>query len=106
VAAASLFVDRRESTVNESGDYLFALREGAIEGPRHIRAEIGELLTGRAGGRASGDEITLFKSLGLAVEDVAAAQHVYRKALQGSEGTWVALGGEREESAVETVHNA
>jgi ornithine cyclodeaminase len=43
VAAASLFVDRRESTVNESGDYLFALREGAISGPEHIRAEIGEL---------------------------------------------------------------
>ncbi|MCU1350778.1 MAG: hypothetical protein JWO56_3808, partial [Acidobacteria bacterium] len=51
VAAASLFVDRRESTVNESGDYLFALREGAISGPEHIRGELGELLTGRAEGR-------------------------------------------------------
>ncbi|HYO78177.1 MAG TPA: ornithine cyclodeaminase family protein, partial [Thermoanaerobaculia bacterium] len=48
VAAASLFVDRRESTVNESGDYLFALRDGAIARPGHIRAELGERLTGTA----------------------------------------------------------
>ncbi len=49
MAASSLFVDRRESTLNESGDYLFALREGAI-GPDHIQAEIGEVLDrGEAG---------------------------------------------------------
>jgi len=89
VAAASLFVDRRESTVNESGDYLFALREGAIGGAEHIRAEIGEILTGRVGGRKSGDEITLFKSLGLAVEDLAAAQFLFEKARSGGAGTWV-----------------
>ncbi|HVR38147.1 MAG TPA: ornithine cyclodeaminase family protein, partial [Thermoanaerobaculia bacterium] len=57
VAAASLFVDRRESTINESGDYLFALREGAI-GEGHIKAEIGEILIGAASGRTSDDEIT------------------------------------------------
>jgi len=89
VAAASLFVDRRESTVNESGDYLFALRDGAIGGAEHIRGEIGEILTGRAGGRKSGDEITLFKSLGLAVEDLAAAQFLFEKARSGGAGTWV-----------------
>jgi len=89
VAAASLFVDRRESTVNESGDYLFALREGAIGGAEHIRGELGEILTGRAGGRKSGDEITLFKSLGLAVEDLAAAQFLFEKARSGGAGTWV-----------------
>ena len=77
VAAASFFVDRRESTVNESGDYLFALREGAIAGPQHIRAEIGEILIGRAAGRTSREEITLFKSLGLAVEDLAAVRFLY-----------------------------
>jgi ornithine cyclodeaminase/alanine dehydrogenase-like protein (mu-crystallin family) len=77
VAAASMFVDRRESTVNESGDYLFALREGAIRGPEHIRAEIGEILIGRAKGRTSGDEITLFKSLGLAIEDLASVRYLY-----------------------------
>ena len=88
IAAASLFVDRRESTVNESGDYLFALREGAIsEG--HIRAEIGEMLIGKATGRRSSDEITIFKSLGLAVEDLASAAFLYDKAQRLERGTWV-----------------
>src|SRR5262249_40499553 len=64
IAASSLFVDRRESTLNEAGDYLFAAREGAI-GPEHIRAELGEVLTGEKPGRTSREEITLFKSLGL-----------------------------------------
>lgn len=89
VAAASLFVDRRESTVNESGDYLFALREGAISGPDHIRAELGEILAGTAEGRQSTEEITLFKSLGLAIEDLAAAAHVFEKAGPLGTGTWV-----------------
>lgn len=88
VAAASLFVDRRESTLNESGDYLSALREGAIAGPEHIRGEIGEILTGRAEGRRSRDEITLFKSLGIAIEDLAAAQFLYDKARRLGRGQW------------------
>src|SRR5262249_43253273 len=65
IAATRLFVDRRESTVNEAGDYLFAVREGAI-GEDHIAAELGEVLIGSAEGRRSADEITAFKSLGLA----------------------------------------
>ncbi|HYI07528.1 MAG TPA: ornithine cyclodeaminase family protein [Thermoanaerobaculia bacterium] len=89
VAAASLFVDRRESTVNESGDYLFALRDGAISGPEHIRAELGEILTGTAEGRKSESEITLFKSLGLAVEDLAAAAFLYGEATRTGTGQWV-----------------
>ena len=72
VAAASLFVDRRESTLNESGDYLRAVEEAGI-GPEHIRAELGELLVGTHPGRQDDAEVTLFKSLGLAVEDLAAA---------------------------------
>jgi ornithine cyclodeaminase len=72
VSAASLFVDRRESTVNESGDYLAAVEEVGI-GPDHIRAELGELLVGAHPGRRDEGELTLFKSLGLAVEDLAAA---------------------------------
>jgi ornithine cyclodeaminase/alanine dehydrogenase-like protein (mu-crystallin family) len=89
VAAASLFVDRRESTVNESGDYLFALREGAITGPEHIRAELGELLVNAATGRTSADELTLFKSLGLAIEDLAAAAFLYDAAREEGRATWV-----------------
>jgi ornithine cyclodeaminase len=88
IAASSLFVDRRESTINEAGDYLFAAREGVI-GPNHIRAEIGEVLTGAKAGRTSPEEITLFKSLGLAVEDLAAADYLYRRARELNAGTWV-----------------
>ena len=88
VAAASLFVDRRESTLNESGDYLMAVQEGAI-GPDHIRAELGEILTGQAKGRTSPEEITLFKSLGLAVEDLASAQFLFGEAKRRGTGTWV-----------------
>jgi ornithine cyclodeaminase len=88
MAAASLFVDRRESTLNEAGDYLFAMREGAI-GPDHIRAELGELLLGSKAGRRWPEEITLFKSLGLAVEDVASAEYLYRQAQIQQIGTWV-----------------
>jgi ornithine cyclodeaminase len=90
---AALFVDRRESTLNESGDFLTAKREGAI-GDDHIRAELGEVLLGHRG-RASADEVTVFKSLGLAVEDVASAHAIHETALRTGAGTWVELGGER-----------
>jgi ornithine cyclodeaminase len=90
MAAAALFVDRRESTVNEAGDFLFAQREGAI-GPEHIRAELGQLLAGTAEGRTSPDDLTVFKSLGLAVEDLAAAEHLYRRARETGGGTEVDL---------------
>jgi ornithine cyclodeaminase/alanine dehydrogenase-like protein (mu-crystallin family) len=87
---AALFVDRRESTVNEAGDFLFPQREGAI-GPEHIRAEIGELLIGTGEGRRSDDEITVFKSLGLAVEDLAAAEYVFQRAEAENVGSVVSL---------------
>lgn len=88
IAGSALFVDRRESTLNEAGDYLFAMREGAI-GPEHIRAELGEVLTKQKPGRTSPEEVTLFKSLGLAVEDLAAANYLYRKAKESNAGTWI-----------------
>ena len=88
MAAGSLFVDRRESTLNEAGDYLFAAEEGAI-GPDHIRAEIGEILTGKHPGRTAPDELTVFKSLGLAVEDLAAAEYIVRRAQESGVGTTV-----------------
>ena len=88
MVAASLFVDRRESALNEAGDYLIAAQEGAI-GPEHIRAELGDVLTGGHPGRTSPAEITLFKSLGLGIEDLAAAEYVYRKAGAQAAGTSV-----------------
>ena len=88
MAAARIFVDRRESALNESGDYLLAAKEGVVT-PESIIGEIGELLLGTKTGRTSATEITLFKSLGLAIEDVACAEYLYRKAQSESAGTWV-----------------
>jgi ornithine cyclodeaminase len=90
VAAASFFVDRRESAEAEAGDYLLALAEGAI-GPDHIRAELGEVLSGAAPGRASRDEITVFESLGVAVEDLFAAEYLFTRARETGRGTTVVL---------------
>lgn len=90
VSAAALFADSRESLVNESGDYLFAVEEAGI-GPDHIRAELGEVLAGSREGRRSAEELTVFKSLGLAVEDLAAAEHVYARAVSEKVGTVVAF---------------
>ena len=88
MAAASLFVDSRESALNEAGDYILAAQEGLI-GPEHIRAELGEVLSGAKPGRSSADEITCFKSLGISVEDLFAANYLYRKAQRLKLGTWV-----------------
>jgi ornithine cyclodeaminase/alanine dehydrogenase-like protein (mu-crystallin family) len=88
VAAASLFVDRRESALNEAGDYLLAVEEHAI-GPDHILAELGEVLVGAHPGRRRDDELTVFKSLGLAVEDLAAAALCVERALERGVGTEV-----------------
>ena len=91
---ARLFVDRRESATHEAGDFLIPRSEGAID-DAHILGEIGDLLTGSVTGRASAGDITLFKSLGLAVEDVAALRHVHDKARTSGAGVSVALGGLR-----------
>jgi ornithine cyclodeaminase/alanine dehydrogenase-like protein (mu-crystallin family) len=84
MVAASLFVDRRESMLNESGDLLLA---GL--GEEHIRAELGEVLNGSHPGRADAEELTVFKSLGLAVEDLAAAELIVQKAREQGVGTEV-----------------
>jgi ornithine cyclodeaminase len=90
VAGSTLFVDRRESTLNESGNYLLAAAEGAV-GPDGIAAEVGEVLVGAHPGRRSDDEVTLFISMGIAVEDLAAAELVVRRALERGAGTEVAF---------------
>jgi len=95
VARARLFVDRRESTLNEAGDFLIPRAEGAIT-DAHIQAEVGDVLIGRAAGRRSADEVTLFKSLGLAVEDVASAHRIHANAVASGAGTWIELGGGRD----------
>jgi ornithine cyclodeaminase/alanine dehydrogenase-like protein (mu-crystallin family) len=85
---ARIFVDRRESALNEAGDYLLAAAEGAVT-PESIVAEVGEVVIKTQKGRTSLTEITLFKSLGLAIEDVVCAEYLYRKAAAQNAGTWV-----------------
>ena len=88
IVDASLFVDRRESTLNEAGDYLIPAGEGVI-GPEHIKAELGEVLIGGHSGREHEDELTVFKSLGIAVEDLASAELVVRRARERGVGVEV-----------------
>lgn len=95
VARSRMFVDRRESAVNEAGDFLLPKQEGAV-GDEHIQGEIGDVILGRIAGRRDPDEITLFKSLGLAVEDVASAHHIYTQAHARGLGARITLGGRRD----------
>ena len=90
VTAARLFVDRRESALNEAGDVLIPMREGAITAD-HIQAELGELIIGKSAGRKTVKELTLFKSLGIAVEDVAAAAYVVGRARETGAGRTVTM---------------
>jgi ornithine cyclodeaminase/alanine dehydrogenase-like protein (mu-crystallin family) len=79
VLRSRFFVDCRNSTINEGGEYLRALRSGAISAA-HIAAEIGEVANGTHPGRISRDEVTLYKSLGVATQDLASAHFVLEKA--------------------------
>jgi alanine dehydrogenase len=86
VARARLFTDRRESLFAEAGDFLLAREEGAVT-DAHLLGEVGEVLEGKIPGRRSAAEITLFKSLGIAAEDLVSGALVYRKALAAGRGT-------------------
>ena len=91
VAACALFCDSRESLRNEAGEYRLALEQGAIPGENHIRGELGEVLAGSAPGRLDPEELTVFRSLGLAVEDLAAAECAVTRARRMRIGTEVEL---------------
>jgi ornithine cyclodeaminase len=79
VVKSRFFVDYRGSTINEGGEYLTALRAGAITSD-HILAEIGEVANGSKVGRESPRDVTLYKSLGIAPQDLASAHYVLQKA--------------------------
>jgi ornithine cyclodeaminase len=91
VAAAALYCDSRESLAAEAGEFALAIREGAITGPDHIRGTLGELLTQQAPGRADPGELTLFRSLGIGIEDLAAAGAAVASAREQGIGTEVSL---------------
>lgn len=90
LAKAKVVVDSREAVMGECGDILLALKEKSV-GENVIHAEIGEVLAGTKPARNSASEITLYKSVGIAIQDVATAQLVYRKALETKIGTTVEI---------------
>ncbi len=91
VKRARLYTDCRESASNEAGDFLIAKREGAF-GDEHLLGELGEVLLGRVPGRRSPDDITLYKSLGVAVEDLAAASFLLQRAAETNCGSLIDWG--------------
>ena len=90
IARAKVVVDSRAAIMAECGDLLLAIQEKSIS-ENHIHGEIGEILAGTKPGRSSGSEVTLYKSVGIAIQDVATANLVYRKALQQEMGTNVEI---------------
>ncbi|MGD0777747.1 MAG: ornithine cyclodeaminase family protein [Candidatus Solibacter sp.] len=90
VARALVVVDSRAAAMREAGDILLAIEDGLI-GPEHVHAELGEVAAGAKPGRQHDGQLTLFKSLGLAIEDVVAAGLAYRRARAAGCGMLVPL---------------
>jgi alanine dehydrogenase len=94
-----IVVDFKDQALEEGGDLREALKNGSI-GLNDVYAELGEIVTGRKAGRASDREITLFKSVGIAVEDIAAAAYVFEQAESNGLGTPMAFDGEMTSSQI------
>ncbi|HTS26130.1 MAG TPA: ornithine cyclodeaminase family protein [Bryobacteraceae bacterium] len=90
VARACLVVDSKAAALQESGDIVLPIAQGLFT-PDHVRAELGEIICGRKPGRACSSEVTLFKSLGQAIEDLVAASLALRRAQQSGRGVRVEL---------------
>jgi ornithine cyclodeaminase len=90
VAAATVFADSRESALAEAGDLVIPIRAGEISAD-HLVAELGEVLLDRHPGRGGPEEITVFESLGLAIEDVIAGCYIERQARARGLGTQASL---------------
>lgn len=91
IQLSRVFVDSRESALNEAGDLLFPMQENRFSADE-IQAELGEVLNGKHSGRQTDEEITLFKSLGLGIYDLIAVHHCYHKAIELGIGTLVPFG--------------
>ena len=90
VTRARLFVDSKAAALVESGDVVQGIAEGRFD-KDHVRGELGEVVLGRVAGRTSAADITVFKSLGMAVEDVVAADLALRRAIEAGVGTELTL---------------
>jgi len=86
VAMSRYFVDYRGSAMVQAGELLDAIKAGRVT-EAHILGEIGDVLSGAVAGRRSADEVTVYKSLGVAAQDLAGALVVYRHALERELGT-------------------
>jgi len=84
IVNSKLYTDKYESLYNEAGDFIIPKKEGAID-DGHVKGELGELMKGMKKGRETDDEITFFKSLGIAIEDIYAATHVYKTMIHKNE---------------------
>jgi len=91
VRRARFFTDCRESCLNEAGDFLIPREEGAIA-DTHLLGDLGEVFLGKVPGRMSHDDITIFESLGIAIEDLASAHFIHRRAVETGAGTWLEWG--------------
>jgi ornithine cyclodeaminase len=90
VARGRLFVDDRHAALSEAGDILLAIADGAIDAS-HVVGTLGEVVVGSVGGRTDPSEVTIFESLGLGLEDIAAAAHVYEAAVEAGAGVEVEI---------------
>jgi ornithine cyclodeaminase/alanine dehydrogenase-like protein (mu-crystallin family) len=97
VRRSRFYTDCRESCLQEAGDFLIPRSEGAVS-QEHLLGEIGDVFAGRLPGRVSPDDITVYESLGVAVEDLAAAHAIHLRALETGEGQWLDWGGIRAET--------
>ena len=86
VVKSKIICDHKEACLAEAGDIQMPIEEGALS-PDDIYGEIGELVTGTKQGRESDNEITLFKSVGLSIQDISTAYHVYQQAVEQGKGT-------------------
>jgi ornithine cyclodeaminase len=90
VSRAKVYVDSRAGALTEAGDILLPIGEGAIDAS-HIVGELGELLLGRIPGRGHRDDVTMFESLGMAIEDIVAAELAVRRAAERGIGQPLSL---------------
>jgi ornithine cyclodeaminase/alanine dehydrogenase-like protein (mu-crystallin family) len=92
VRRSRFYTDCRESCLKEAGDFLIPLREGAIA-ESQLLGEIGDVFLGKVPGRTSPSDITVYESLGIAIEDLASAHAIHRVARERGEGQWLEWGG-------------
>jgi len=86
IVRGRIFADHREGVLRQSGEVVHAIEAGLI-GEGHVLGEIGEVMAGAKAGRLTAEDVTIYKSLGAIVQDLASGWYVYRRAMQDGLGT-------------------